>query len=721
MIKTVKLAGYEFRRFKGPWPVIGLLFVLLIPTVYAGLYLWSNWDPYGKRDQVPVAVVNLDQPVQVENTTISAGDRLVSELSADPIFAWQFVEQDQAEQGLADGSYYMIVEIPPDFSANLVSGAGATPERANVNIRLNDANGYLTQLLVASAQPQLAAAIDRAAIGVYLESVFANLDTIRTGVQAAAGAAGKLATDTATALTSATDTSTAVTTAKQSSTTVVGDLATAKSSSSALVTSAGDAKASSASMVTALGSAATTASTLSSSADSAASSASSLASSVGPSISAIDAAAPALGQSAANVEAATADVSDIVTQSVSPQVSSADALARQVAASHPDDPNAQNLAQVMQGLSATTSQQLVPAASQASAQAVAVNNSATTVTNAASGLSGAGSELTSLATTTATVSAGMSSLLDSVSTASSSASGVDSAVNGMAGQATDLDSSIGTAQLAAQTTDDSLTTAETSSTTLVTTLTGINGAATELAGGLTATADRIPTLAPAAQAGTEQVLSSPADLTVLIDNPAVVYGRGMAPTAFATAIWVFALAVFLLLRPIASGALLARASSLRIAVAGWLPPLVIGVVGSLLLFGIAWLGLHLDPVNAGAAVGVIALGVACFTAITHLLRTWLGAVGTAIALVLLMVQFTASGGLYPMPTTPAPFQVIENGLPMTYLINALRITFTGGMYNRLWIDIGVLAGFTVVAVALSVLVVHRRRTFRLADLQPMLN
>lgn len=40
MIKTVKLAGYEFRRFKGPWPIVALLFVLLIPTVYGGLYLW---------------------------------------------------------------------------------------------------------------------------------------------------------------------------------------------------------------------------------------------------------------------------------------------------------------------------------------------------------------------------------------------------------------------------------------------------------------------------------------------------------------------------------------------------------------------------------------------------------------------------------------------------------------------------------------------------------
>ena len=713
MIKTVTLAGFEFRRFKGPWAVLGLLFVLLIPTVFAGLYLWSNEDPYGKRDQVPVAVVNLDQPAPVEGTTVAAGDRLVRELAADPIFAWNFVDQDTAEQGLAGGTYYMIVEIPPDFSANLVSGSGDLPQRANVNLRLNDATGYLTELLVASAQPRLEAAVNRAAIGAYLESVFANLDTIRTAIRSAADSAAKLATDTATALTQATDLSTAVSTAKQSSSAVVSDLATAKSSSAALVTSAGDAKAGSAAAVTALGSATTAASNLSSSADSAASSASSLAGSVGPAVSAINAASPALGQSAANVEAATQDTSDLVTQSLNPTVTE---LNRVVGTLAPADQA--KLATAMQSLN-TVNSQLGQSSSQAAAQAVAVNSAAQTVTGAASDLTGAGSELTGLAATTATVSSGLSGLYDNVSSASGNAATVDSAVNGIASQATDLDSSIGTAQLAAQTTDDTLTPAETTSSALVSTMTTVNAAAGELATGLSDSAERFPTLAPGDQADTEQVLSSPADLTVLIDNPAVVYGRGMAPITFGMAIWVFALAVFLLLRPVAAGALLARASSLRIAVAGWLPPLLLGVVGSLLLFGIAWLGLHLDPVNAGAAVGVIALGVACFTAITHLLRTWLGAAGTAIAFVLLMVQFTASGGLYPMPTTPAPFQVIERGLPMTYLVDALRISFTGGVYQRLWVDVGVLAGVTVVALALSVLVVHRRRTLRLTDLQPM--
>jgi len=75
MINTFRLAGYELRRFKGPLPILALLFLVLVPLLYGALYLWSNWDPYGKLDQVPVAVVNLDQPVTTEDgKTIDAGE-----------------------------------------------------------------------------------------------------------------------------------------------------------------------------------------------------------------------------------------------------------------------------------------------------------------------------------------------------------------------------------------------------------------------------------------------------------------------------------------------------------------------------------------------------------------------------------------------------------------------------------------------------------------------
>ena len=290
MIKTVRLATYELRRFKGPLPIIALLFLLLVPTVAGAMYLWSTWDPYGKLDQVPVAVVNQDVPVQVEGKTVAAGDRLVSELQADPIFDWQFVDVSEAEQGLADGTYYMIVEIPPDFSENLVSGAGTDPTRATVQLILNDANGYLSDVLALSAQTRLEAAIDRAASGAYFEAVFANLDTIKVGVTAAATTATKLATGADTAVTEATDQSTGITAAKDLSAQQLAGLADAKISSAELVTSASDAKAGSASLVTGLNTLDSNSSQTASNAADVASISQQLAGSIGPATSSVNAA-----------------------------------------------------------------------------------------------------------------------------------------------------------------------------------------------------------------------------------------------------------------------------------------------------------------------------------------------------------------------------------------------------------------------------------------------
>ena len=38
--------------------------ITVIPFIYAGLFLKSMWDPYGSLEQLPVAVVNEDQPVE---------------------------------------------------------------------------------------------------------------------------------------------------------------------------------------------------------------------------------------------------------------------------------------------------------------------------------------------------------------------------------------------------------------------------------------------------------------------------------------------------------------------------------------------------------------------------------------------------------------------------------------------------------------------------------
>ena len=54
--------------------------ITVIPFIYAGLFLKSMWDPYGSLEQLPVAVVNEDQPVEYEGQTLSIGNDMVEAL-----------------------------------------------------------------------------------------------------------------------------------------------------------------------------------------------------------------------------------------------------------------------------------------------------------------------------------------------------------------------------------------------------------------------------------------------------------------------------------------------------------------------------------------------------------------------------------------------------------------------------------------------------------------
>jgi uncharacterized phage infection (PIP) family protein YhgE len=94
------------------------------------------------------------------------------------------------------------------------------------------------------------------------------------------------------------------------------------------------------------------------------------------------------------------------------------------------------------------------------------------------------------------------------------------------------------------------------------------------------------------------------------------------------------------------------------------------------------------------------------------------ATAAALALVLLMLQLTACGGLYPIETSPGFFQALHPIMPMTYLVNGLRVTISGGESGQLWQSVGVLAGVLVVFLFLGTLIVSRHRQWTMRRLRP---
>jgi len=419
MIKTFRLAGYELRRFKGPLPILALLFLMLVPLMYGALYLWSNWDPYGKLDQVPVAVVNQDQPVVVNGKTVDAGNRLVSELEADPIFDWQFVDEEQAAKGLADGQYYLTIIIPPDFSADLASGATKDPQRAVIYLHRDDVNGYVIGLLTASVQTKLEGAIDRAAIGAYFDSVFTNLDSIRGEVTTAAGSATKLAAGAKGVQTGATGLAKGISAEKDGSAQLVTGLADAKSGSAALVAGATTAQTGSAQLVAGLGTLQSGVSDLGPAADAVASGNQQLADTVVPVLNQFSTALPQVGPAGTAMTTAATQVTNLVSAKTDSLNSELTVANTALAKMNPNGPGVKDLTRALTAIDGTGAS-LAAAAGDARQAAGTVNSVATTIDTALSGtdLSTAATQLTTLATGSQKVATGVGALSTGISDAS---------------------------------------------------------------------------------------------------------------------------------------------------------------------------------------------------------------------------------------------------------------------------------------------------------------
>lgn len=550
---ALRLALLEFRRFRRPvrWLVpVGLS---LIPLLYGSLYLWANWDPYGRTSQIPVAVVDQDRPAVADGQVVNAGEQFTQELRASNAFQWHFTDARTAHEGLAHGRYYFTITVPPDFSRRLASAQQPVPERASMDITLNDANNFIAGIVAQAAKAELQEKINSAAHSAYARAIYGDLTQVKQQLRIASDGAHRL----------------------------VDGTILAQQGSAALTEG----------------------------------------------IDALRSSAASIGNGAAQVQSVNA-AADAAFERVIDLVLSL----------IPD--GSPRAAEIRQAL-------------------LAAKNLSHTLT------------------------AGAGQVADGAKQIS------------VALQA--LDSGSRTLQTGA---DQS------------------HSGATDIANVIDDTLRKVPDTTPQQTAAAADVLGSPVAVTMDNLNPAREYGRGFAPFFFAIALWVVGLLAYLFFRPINLRALAGRVGALTVAVAGWLPVALVTAVGGLILFGVVWLGLGLDPKQPVWMAGLLLLAAGAFVAIDHLLRIAFGVIGSALSLALLIVQLTSCGGLYPVETTPAPFRAAHPLVPMTYLVDGLRVTVSGGLSGNLIRDALVLTGFLLAFVGAAALVVRRQRTWTVSRLHP---
>ena len=171
---------------------IAIIGVILIPTIYTTIFLGSLWDPYGKLDKLPVAVVNLDKACDYNGEELSVGEELVKNLKDNASLNFNFVDEKTAQEGLENGSYYMIITIPENFSSNATTLLEDNPKKMQLDYTINPGKNYIASKMSESAIQKITASINSSVTEVYAQSVFNEISSIGDKLTDAADGASQI-------------------------------------------------------------------------------------------------------------------------------------------------------------------------------------------------------------------------------------------------------------------------------------------------------------------------------------------------------------------------------------------------------------------------------------------------------------------------------------------------------------------------------------------------
>lgn len=162
--------------------LIPFIAILCIPVLYSGSLIWSFWDPYGKLEELPVAVVNMDEGTQFNGKDLTVGDDFVEKLKDNKEFKWEFVSREKAENGLKQHDYYMAIEIPEGFSKRAATVLDETPQPMELKYIANESSNFISSQIGGKAIDKIKGEISQTLTKSYTESLFDNIKDLSSGL-----------------------------------------------------------------------------------------------------------------------------------------------------------------------------------------------------------------------------------------------------------------------------------------------------------------------------------------------------------------------------------------------------------------------------------------------------------------------------------------------------------------------------------------------------------
>ncbi len=233
--------------------------------------------------------------------------------------------------------------------------------------------------------------------------------------------------------------------------------------------------------------------------------------------------------------------------------------------------------------------------------------------------------------------------------------------------------------------------------------------ATTLADGLREGANQVPDSTAGAAEDTAAVAADPIELVVDRENEVAGVGQIIATFFVPLGLWIGALAVFVVLGAVSRTALASSASAGRVLLSALARAAAVAVAQALLMVAMLHVALAVPWSSLPATLGFALLTALAFTAFHQLLVLALGRAGLVLSLLLLAVQLTSTGGVYPVELLATPFQAISPLLPLTYAVSGMQGILAGANGGVVAVSVLALAAFGLVSVLLSLAATRRTR------------
>ena len=697
MKKAFQIFKRDLKRLlRNPVAMVITIGVCIIPSLYAWYNIEANWDPYGNTSGVRIAVANEDRGVETELTgELNAGEQTIEKLRENDALGWEFTDAESAKEGVYRGDYYAAIIIPADFSEHLTSMLTGDFEQPEIKYYVNEKKNaiapkvtdtgaetieqQLNETFVATVSSTLVeeakelgvdvdaagARVERGALENVGDSVDA-LQRVRDGMADLNGtvdAAKGAATSAREALAGMDAQAPTLVEALEKGHELLG---TTRSAAGEFHTA----------LSTALGNGAAQLASASAKADGA----------VGSISGAVSSAKTKIDISLINFQGII-DTNNRV-------IADLRALNEAIMDNSGDvEVFIRELERQNQGLQA--------AKDALQAQSDSLGRDVETVSDATSAINTAvqGSVKNmgeTQAELNATVMPELSAGLDAFSNISGDLSGIVTGLTPTIEQAMglldQLNAMLDQTKGAIASTDKTLADLQATLQTVRTDIAALRSseATRELADLLGMEPDKIA-----------DFMSSPVTLTTKAVYPVANYGSGVTPFYTNLALWVGGFVLIAIIKLEVDNEGVGRFTANQGYFGRWMLLVTLGFIQAVIAcVGDLVLGIQCEHPALFVAAGVFTSFV--YVNIIYALAIAFKHIGKAIAVVLVIVQIPGSSGMYPIEMMPGFFQALHPLLPFTYGINAMRETI-GGMYGAdyLW-NLGVLAVFLVLSLAVGV-------------------